>query len=144
MSNKEVARLCPHDETKLKIQPESIDIFGPGTYVLVCPTCHKVDEGCDSKSSYTIPKSERTLILRGIEAQIKRAHAGQAPKRWCTCPKCETILWVEDKPPTGIGSSRVDGEEVIAYMYVRDREKVCTCYKCGHVFHVFENAYFKE
>ena len=134
---------CKNDHAKLIPYEGSIDIFGPGTYLLICPTCFKVTErgelcGTD-REARALTGSERELVKRGIRMQVYRASLGPEPKQYCACPMCLTVLRVERKPYTAVGTDYMDGEEVVVYISKREGQKVCRCFECKTEFYVFED-----
>lgn len=129
---------CQHDDTELKVFAGTIDIFGPGTCIMKCPTCQDIIEYSDT-GEFSLRESERTLICNGFRAQIRRTKEGLVPKRGCTCPMCETFIRVEEKPPTAVQNYYMDAEDIVTYLRLQDGDWVCKCYECKYEFYVFPN-----
>jgi len=135
---------CQTDSTNLVVFPGTSNIFGLGTCVLQCPVCKNLTEFKKDNGRFSVPLSERKLVLRGLKVQEIRKNAPPPKKRWCACPLCDTIFRVEKRPPTANGTYRMEGDEVVEYIVSRDGQETCCCYECGHRFPVFENSFFHK
>ncbi|KKS30664.1 MAG: hypothetical protein UV60_C0006G0008 [Parcubacteria group bacterium GW2011_GWA2_43_11] len=139
---------CKNDGTKTVLYEGSVDIFGPGTYLLICPTCFEVTEGGElcgaDREARTLTPSERKLVKHGIRMQEYRASLGPPPKQYCACPMCLTVLRVEKKPCTAVGTDYIAGDELVVYIYKKAGQDVCKCFECKTEFYVFNDMLIHE
>lgn len=130
---------CEKDDTELKHVPGSTDTFGPGTFVTVCPLCDTFVSHIENikGAKYFVTKNERKIILRGFEAQARRAKADPPIVRSYLCPHCGEVLRIVEKPTTAFGTFYEDKVGKVAYIVLRDTEKICKCYVCNKKFSLF-------
>lgn len=139
---------CPNGCTELHVHPNSIDIFGYGTYLLYCPVCSKVckssDSGVYKNETFFFPprqlsKREEMLIMRGFEVALQRERIAPAPTHRCTCPSCDEIFHVKERPITAHGVHVREDGVLVAYIYKKDGFDVCRCVTCKSLLYVFAN-----